>query len=198
MAKDSKRIRSTQSGLSGRTTATARSERREPKGAESGRSAGGRAPLVRADELAASQERANAAFEALSEVARLLNESVHDAQIKPTSLRLNSSVWAAANVAVEHGWAPSLTTLVEQSVSTRLSELATQAAEQSALDEHYERHPEARSELWELALAAAEIDGSLVADHPELLRDAVASLGDRADIDSALAWAEGALSASAT
>lgn len=131
------------------------------------------------------------------EIARLLEVAGQRPDRKATSLRLNRSLWEAAELAVQKGWAPSLTTLVEESVSTRLAGLASIAAEQAALDEHYERHPHARSDLWELARAAAEIDGNPIAEHPDLLRRAADSLGDRADIDAVLAWAEGALTASA-
>ncbi|MBK5223220.1 MAG: hypothetical protein JJE52_10155 [Acidimicrobiia bacterium] len=134
-------------------------------------------------------------IETYSELARLLEDALRDRERTATSLRLNRSLWEAADFAVHRGWAASLTSLVEQSVATRLAEIASVADEQAALVEHYERHPDARSELWELALAAAEIDGNPVAEHPGLLRRAAESLGDRADIDAVLAWAEGALAA---
>jgi hypothetical protein len=46
-------------------------------------------------------------------------------------------------------------------------------AQRTALTAHYDRHPEARPSLAELALAAAELDGDPLADEPALLRQAV-------------------------
>jgi hypothetical protein len=64
---------------------------------------------------------------------------------------------------------------------------------QSALDDHYARYQEARPDLGELALAAAEIDGHPLAAEPERLRSAAAEVAARhpaATPDDVLLWAE--------
>lgn len=133
---------------------------------------------------------------AIADVGRLLSASIDDPENKKTSLRVNRSLWEAADVAVRHGWALSLTDLVEQSLAARLVGITSSATEQAALDEHYARHPKARSDLWEVAVAAAQIDGNPLSDHPDLIRKAADALGDQADIDSVLVWAAGALAGS--
>lgn len=133
---------------------------------------------------------------AIADVGRLLSASIDDPENKKTSLRVNRSLWEAADVAVRHGWALSLTDLVEQSLAARLVGITSSATEQAALDEHYARHPKARPDLWEVAVTAAQIDGNPLSDHPDLIRKAADALGDEADIDSVLVWAAGALAGS--
>jgi hypothetical protein len=135
------------------------------------------------------------AVAAATEIAELLGASVTDRRNKPTSLRLNVSLREAAEVAVAHGWSPSFTALVEGSLATALGDLVAGIAEQAALDQHYEAHPDTQPELWEIAVAAARIDGRGVAEHPDLVQAAAAALGVDGDVDTLLAWAEGALAA---
>ena len=130
---------------------------------------------------------------AVAEVTRLLQDGWADHRHRATSLRLNASLRKAAEIAVERGWAPTFTALVEQGLAARLAEVVASAAEQQALEDHYAEHPEARPDLWEIAVAAAEVDGSALAGHPELIRRATEALGDQADVDRVLAWASGAL-----
>jgi hypothetical protein len=136
------------------------------------------------------------ALDAATEIGQLLGASVSDRRNKATSLRLNVSLREAAEVAVAHGWSPSFTALVEGSLATALGDLVAGIAEQAALEQHYEAHPEAQPELWEIAVAAARIEGRRVADHPELVQAAAQALGVDGDVDTVLAWADGALSAS--
>lgn len=135
------------------------------------------------------------AVSAATEIGQLLGASVTDRRNKATSLRLNVSLREAAEVAVAHGWSPSFTALVEGSLATALGDLVAGIAEQAALDQHYETHPDAQPELWEIAVAAARIEGRAVADHPELVRAGAEALGADGDVDTVLAWAEGALAA---
>lgn len=135
------------------------------------------------------------AVNAATEIGQLLGASVTDRRNKATSLRLNVSLREAAEVAVAHGWSPSFTALVEGSLATSLGDLVAGIAEQAALDRHYETHPDAQPELWEIAVAAARIEGRLVAEHPHLVQAGAAALGADGDVDTVLAWAEGALAA---
>jgi hypothetical protein len=64
---------------------------------------------------------------------------------------------------------------------------------QVALDEHYARHPQARPDLGDLAVAAAELDGHPLAAEPERLRQAAAEIARHhpgASPDDVLLWAE--------
>jgi hypothetical protein len=47
---------------------------------------------------------------------------------------------------------------------------------QAALDDHCERHPDARPGLGDLVVAAAELDGHPLADEPERIRQAAAQV----------------------
>ncbi|HEX8770079.1 MAG TPA: hypothetical protein VF711_04850 [Acidimicrobiales bacterium] len=133
------------------------------------------------------------AIDAFADVARLLAQRESDERHKATSLRLNESLREAAEIVVRHGWAPSFTALVEESVATTLAGMVATVAEQAALDEHYAEHPEARPDLWEIAVAAAKVDGSPLAEQPDVIRRAAEALGPKADIDTVLIWAAGAL-----
>ena len=137
------------------------------------------------------------ALDAATEIGQLLGASVGDRRNKATTLRLNVSLREAAEVAVAHGWSPSFTALVEGSLATALGDLVAGIAEQAALDQHYEAHPDAQPELWEIAVAAARIEGRPVADRPDLVQAAEAALGTDGDVDTVLAWAEGALAGGA-
>ncbi len=64
---------------------------------------------------------------------------------------------------------------------------------QAALDDHYERHPQARPDLGDLAIAAAELDGHPLAGQPARLRQAAAEIAANhpdASPDDVLLWAE--------
>lgn len=64
---------------------------------------------------------------------------------------------------------------------------------QAVLDAHYDQHPQARPDLAELALAAAELDGHPLAARPELLAEAAEEIvrtHPGADADDVVLWAE--------
>src|ERR1022692_1012209 len=73
-----------------------------------------------------------------------------------TSMRIPTALRDAAALAVrELGVASSATALTAAALRATLEAVVMQAA----LDEHYARHPQARPDLGDLAVAAAEIDG---------------------------------------
>lgn len=105
-------------------------------------------------------------------------------------MRIPESLRDAAALAVEHlDIAPSTTALTAEALRSRLEALVLQAA----LDEHYSDNPKARPSLGDLAVAAAELDGHLLASRPEVLRRAakdVVKSHPQADADDVLLWAE--------
>ncbi len=71
---------------------------------------------------------------------------------------------------------------------------ATEAAVmRAALDDHYAQHPEARPDLADIAIAAAEIDGNPLAADPERIRRAAAEIAAThpdPEPEDVLLWAE--------
>lgn len=114
-----------------------------------------------------------------------------------TSMRLPAALREAAAVAVQElGAAPSTTALASAALRTMLEAIVMQAV----LDAHYRDHPEARPDLAELAISAAELDGNPLAGRPELLRQAAEEITRThpdADADDVLLWAEALAAASA-
>jgi len=87
------------------------------------------------------------------------------------------------------GAAPSTTALTSAALRAALEAVVMQAV----LNEHYERHPGARPDLGDLAIAAAELDGHPLAAEPERIRQAAAEISARhpdADPEDVLLWAE--------
>jgi hypothetical protein len=85
--------------------------------------------------------------------------------------------------------APSATALTTAALRSTLEAVVMQAA----LDEHYDRQPQARPDLSDLAIAAAELDGHPLAAEPERLRVAAAEIAashPEASPDDVLLWAE--------
>jgi hypothetical protein len=107
-----------------------------------------------------------------------------------TSMRIPTALRDAAALAVkELGVAPSATALTTAALRATLEAVVMQAV----LDEHYERHPGARPDLGDLAIAAAELDGHPLAAEPERLRRAAAEITAKhpdASPDDVLLWAE--------
>jgi hypothetical protein len=107
-----------------------------------------------------------------------------------TSMRIPTALRDAAALAVrELGVAPSTTALTTAALRAALEAVVMQAV----LDDHYEHHPEARPDLGDLAVAAAELDGHPLAAEPERLRRAAAEIVVRhpgASPDDVLLWAE--------
>jgi hypothetical protein len=107
-----------------------------------------------------------------------------------TSMRIPTALRDAAALAVQElGVAPSATALTAAALRATLEAVVMQAA----LDDHYERHPDSRPGLGDLAVAAAELDGHPLADEPERIRQAAAEIVERrpdATPDDVVLWAE--------
>jgi hypothetical protein len=130
-------------------------------------------------------------LEVLDEINRLLDAD-GDETVN-TSMRLPAGLRDAAALAVRHlGVADSTTSLT----AAALRRLLETVVMESALEAHFEQHPDARPSLAEVALALAAQDGSPLADHPELVERAAAQVVERrpdADADDVLFWAEAQL-----
>lgn len=107
-----------------------------------------------------------------------------------TSMRIPTALREAAALAVrELGVAPSATALTTAALRAALEAVVMQAV----LDEHYEHHPQARPDLGDLAVAAAQLDGHPLAAQPQRLRQAAAEVAAKhpdASPDDVLLWAE--------
>src|SRR5712692_10417933 len=107
-----------------------------------------------------------------------------------TSMRIPTALRDAAALAVrELGVAPSATALTTAALRATLEAVVMQAV----LDDHYEHHPQARPDLGDLAVAAAELDGHPLGAEPERLRQAAAEITGKhpdASADDVLLWAE--------
>src|ERR1035437_8510234 len=107
-----------------------------------------------------------------------------------TSMRIPTALRDAAALAVrELGVAPSATALTTAALRATLEAVVMQAV----LDDHYDHHPQARPDLGDLAVAAAELDGHPLAAEPERLRQAAAEIAGShpaASPDDVLLWAE--------
>lgn len=121
-----------------------------------------------------------------------LGELLDDGELETsnTSMRIPTALRDAAAIAVsELGIAPSATALTTAALRATLEAAVMQAA----LDDHYERHPQARPDLGDLAIAAAELDGHPLAGQPDRLRQAAAEITANhpgASPDDVLLWAE--------
>ena len=107
-----------------------------------------------------------------------------------TSMRIPTALRDAAALAVrELGVAPSATALTAAALRATLEAAVMQAA----LDDHYERHPDARPSLGDLAVAAAELDGHPLAEEPERIHQAASEIVERhpdASPEDVVLWAE--------
>lgn len=124
----------------------------------------------------------------IERISELLDAGGHETS--NTSMRIPTALREAAALAVkELGIAESATALTAAALRTTLEAAVMQAA----LDEHYERHPQARPDLGDLAVAAAELDGHPLAAKPGHLRRAAAEISvshPDASPDDVLLWAE--------
>ena len=131
----------------------------------------------------------------IERINELLDSS--DPDTANTSMRLPTSLRDAAALAVnELGAAPSTTALTSAALRATMEAIVMQAA----LDAHYARHPKARPDLADLAIAAAELDGHPLADQPKLLHRAASEIARThpdADADDVLLWGEAQAAASA-
>lgn len=85
-----------------------------------------------------------------------------------TSVRQPAALREALQVAVALGMDGNANEATVEAVRDRLEVFA----QRLALESHYQRHPEARPSLAELALAAAELDGNPLASNRLLLGEA--------------------------
>jgi hypothetical protein len=124
----------------------------------------------------------------IERISKLLDGS--EQGTSTTSMRIPTALRDAAALAVkELGVAPSATALTTAALRATLEAVVMQAA----LDDHYEQYPEARPDLGDLAIAAAELDGHPLAGQPERLRQAAAEIATKhpdASPDDVLLWAE--------
>ncbi len=125
---------------------------------------------------------------AIDRISALLDQGGQETS--NTSMRIPVALRDAAALAVrELGVAPSATALTTAALRATLEAVVMQAV----LDNHYEHHRQARPDLGDLAVAAAEIDGHPLAREPERLRLAAAEIAVRhpaATPDDVLLWAE--------
>lgn len=89
-----------------------------------------------------------------------------------TSVRLPAALRDAAVVATEMGLVSSTSELTTRGLRDALESVAQRAV----LDAHYEEHPSARPELWEIALMSAELNAHPLADRPDLIQRAADEL----------------------
>lgn len=113
-----------------------------------------------------------------------------------TSVRLPAGLRDAAALAARMGLAGSTTELTVKGLRDTLEAFAQRAV----LEAHYRAYPQARPDLAEVALAAAEIDGNPLAARPELIRraaEAVQALKPDPHPDDVLLYAAGLADAAA-
>jgi hypothetical protein len=126
--------------------------------------------------------------DAVERINQLLGSDM--GQTSNTSMRIPTALRDAAGLAVrELGVAPSTTALASAALRAALEAVVMQAV----LDDHYGRHPDARPDLGDLAIAAAELDGHPLAAEPERIRQAAAEISARhpsPDPEDVLLWAE--------
>ncbi len=126
--------------------------------------------------------------EAIDRINELLDST--DPETVNTSMRIPKALREAAALAVsELGVAPSATVLAANALRMLLEGTVVLAA----LDLHFEKYPEARPALADLAIALAEINGSPLAQQPDLLRRSATEIQRRhphAEPEDVLLWAE--------
>jgi len=128
------------------------------------------------------------AEEAIDRINELLDST--DPDTVNTSMRIPKALREAAALAVsELGVAPSATVLAANALRMLLEGTVVLAA----LDLHFEKYPEARPSLADLAIALAEIEGSPLTQQPDLLLRSAAEIQRRhphAEPQDVLLWAE--------
>ena len=128
------------------------------------------------------------ASDAIERISQLLDSDM--TETSNTSMRIPTALREAAALAAKKlGVAPSATALTTMALRAALEAAVMRAA----LDDHYAQHPEARPDLAEIAIAAAEIDGSPLAADPERIRRAAAEIAAThpdPEPEDVLLWAE--------
>ena len=126
--------------------------------------------------------------EAIDRINELLDST--DPETVNTSMRIPKALREAAALAVsELGVAPSATVMAANALRMFLEGTVVLAA----LDLHFEQYPEARPSLGELAIGLAEIEGSPLAQQPDLLHRSAAEIQGshpQAEPQDVLLWAE--------
>ena len=125
--------------------------------------------------------------DALARLFALLDDAESDDTVV-TSVRQPAALREALKLAIELG----LDATANDAAVAALRDRLDAFAQRLALDAHYERHPETRPSLADLALAAARLDGDPLADQPRLLARAareVAALRPTATGDDVLLYA---------
>jgi len=93
--------------------------------------------------------------QAIEKISELLGGDM--AQTSNTSMRIPTALRDAATLAArELHAAPSATALTTSALRAALEAAVMQAV----LDDHYKQYPQARPDLGDLAIAAAELDGT--------------------------------------
>lgn len=108
----------------------------------------------------------------LDKLLALPSTSDPGAATATTSIRLPVELREALDAAVELGLEHNLTDATVEALRDRL----TAHAQLLALEAHYAEHPHLRPSLTRLAIASAELDGSELAQRPELIERAAAEL----------------------
>jgi len=132
---------------------------------------------------------------AIDEINRLLD--AEDDVTVNTSMRLPVNLRDAAALAADRLGAASSTTTMTASALRQMLETTVMDA---ALRVHYDKHPETRPTLAEVAQALARQNGSPLAARPEVIEAAARAVTARhpnADADDVLLWAEAQLEMSA-
>jgi hypothetical protein len=126
--------------------------------------------------------------QAIDRINELLNST--DPETVNTSMRIPKALREAAALAVDElGVAPSATVMA----ANALRLLLEAAVNQANLDLHYEEYPQFRPTLADLAVVAAEWDGSPLAQQPDLLRRYAEEIVQRhphAEPEDVVLWAE--------
>jgi hypothetical protein len=128
------------------------------------------------------------ATDAIERINQLLDSDM--TETSNTSMRIPTALReAAALAAKELRVAPSATALTTMALRATLEAAVMQAA----LDDHYAQYPEARPDLADIAIAAAEIDGNPLAADPGRIRRAAAEIAmthPDPEPEDVLLWAE--------
>ena len=126
--------------------------------------------------------------EAIDRINELLDST--DPTTTNTSMRIPKTLREAAALAVDElGVAPSTTVMAANALRSLLEGTVGLAA----LELHYEQYPETRPSLADLAVVAAEWDGSPLAQRPDLLHRYAEEIVQRhpnAEPEDVLLWAE--------
>jgi hypothetical protein len=128
------------------------------------------------------------ASDAIERISQLLDSDM--TETSNTSMRIPTALReAAALAAKELKVAPSATALTTMALRAALEAAVMRAA----LDDHYAQHPEARPDLADIAIAAAELDGNPLAADPDRIRRAateMAAAHPHPEPEDVLLWAE--------